>query len=135
MLKPCACGWDTPATTPSLNKTARITKMRENCLKQFDEHWNCLEANNQVAFDVTIRSRQPLIEDIQEYYRCRKPERTLNKCMFEKLVCLFSYHLAHDHISPTSNDTQGLTKTIPGSPPNQKQIHEVESPIFTGVQK
>jgi len=23
----------------------------------------------------------------QEYYRCRKPERTLNKCMFEKLVC------------------------------------------------
>ena len=22
--------------------------MRENCLKQFDEHWNCLETNNQV---------------------------------------------------------------------------------------
>ncbi|KAF9782261.1 Ndufa8, NADH-ubiquinone oxidoreductase complex I 19kd subunit [Thelephora terrestris] len=73
-----------------------ITKMRENCLKQFDEHWSCLEANN------------------QEYYRCRKPERTLNKCMFEKL---------------------GLTKTIPGSPPSQKPIHEVEKPVFTGVQK
>ena len=31
-----------------LNEAVRITKMRENCLKQFDEHWNCLEANNQV---------------------------------------------------------------------------------------
>ena len=25
-----------------------IAKMRENCLKEFDEHWNCLEINNQV---------------------------------------------------------------------------------------
>ena len=25
-------------------------------------------------------------EFLQEYYLCRKPERTLNKCMFEKLV-------------------------------------------------
>ncbi|KAF9644505.1 Ndufa8, NADH-ubiquinone oxidoreductase complex I 19kd subunit [Thelephora ganbajun] len=73
-----------------------ITKMRENCLKQFDEHWKCLEGNN------------------QEYNRCRKPERALNNCMFEKL---------------------GLIKTIPGSPPGQKQIHEVENPIFTRVQK
>jgi len=44
--------------------------MRENCLVQFEAHWNCLEMNN------------------QEYYACRKPERSLNKCMFEKLVCL-----------------------------------------------
>ena len=42
--------------------------MRENCLEQFEAHWNCLEMNN------------------QEYYACRKPERSLNKCMFEKLV-------------------------------------------------
>ena len=26
----------------------RITKMRENCLQQFDTHWQCLENNNQV---------------------------------------------------------------------------------------
>lgn len=26
-----------------------ITKMRENCLSQFDAHWNCLERNNQVG--------------------------------------------------------------------------------------
>ncbi|KIJ69858.1 hypothetical protein HYDPIDRAFT_77685 [Hydnomerulius pinastri MD-312] len=76
--------------------TDLITKMRENCLEQFDAHWSCLEMNN------------------QEYYACRKPERTLNKCMFEKL---------------------GLTKTIPGSPAGQKQIHEVEKPIYTTLQR
>ncbi|KAJ8087140.1 ndufa8, NADH-ubiquinone oxidoreductase complex I 19kd subunit [Marasmius tenuissimus] len=76
--------------------TDLIAKMRENCLSQFQEHWNCLENNN------------------QEYYMCRKPERSLNKCMFEKL---------------------GLTKTIPGTPAGQKPIHEVESPVFGAIQK
>lgn len=28
----------------------RINKMRENCLKEFDAHWQCLEKNNQVLF-------------------------------------------------------------------------------------
>ena len=27
----------------------RITKMRENCLQQFDAHWECLEKRNQVC--------------------------------------------------------------------------------------
>ncbi|KAG9317691.1 Ndufa8, NADH-ubiquinone oxidoreductase complex I 19kd subunit, partial [Chiua virens] len=76
--------------------TDLINKMRENCLEQFEAHWNCLESNN------------------QEYYACRKPERTLNKCMFEKL---------------------GLVKTIPGSPAGQKQMHEVENPIYTTIQR
>ncbi|KDQ15430.1 hypothetical protein BOTBODRAFT_108794 [Botryobasidium botryosum FD-172 SS1] len=76
--------------------TDLIEKMRANCAEQFEKHWQCLELNN------------------QEYYPCRKPERVLNKCMFDKL---------------------GLTKTIPGSPAGQKQVHEVEKPIFTGVQK
>ncbi|EKM79993.1 NdufA8, NADH-ubiquinone oxidoreductase complex I 19kd subunit [Agaricus bisporus var. burnettii JB137-S8] len=76
--------------------TDLIDKMRENCLKQFEDHWNCLDRNN------------------QEYYLCRKPERALNSCMFEKL---------------------GLTKTIPGTPPGQKPIHEVESTVFGAVQK
>ncbi|KAJ3828677.1 hypothetical protein F5880DRAFT_1528928 [Lentinula raphanica] len=76
--------------------TDLINKMRENCLSQFQEHWNCLERNN------------------QEYYLCRKPERSLNACMFEKL---------------------GLTKVIPGTPQGQKPIHEVESPIFKAIQK
>ncbi|KZS91211.1 Ndufa8, NADH-ubiquinone oxidoreductase complex I 19kd subunit [Sistotremastrum niveocremeum HHB9708] len=73
-----------------------INKMRENCVKEFNEHWGCLELNN------------------QEYYRCRKPERTLNKCMFDKL---------------------GLKKVIPGTPEGQTQIHEVENPIHKRMQK
>ncbi|KAH8118733.1 NADH dehydrogenase alpha subcomplex subunit 8 [Phellopilus nigrolimitatus] len=76
--------------------TDLITKMRENCLKEFDAHWGCLEKNN------------------QEYYLCRKPERTLNKCMFDKL---------------------GLTKTIPNTPEGKTPIHLVESPVFKAVQK
>ena len=27
----------------------RLTKMRENCLQQFDAHWECLEKRNQVC--------------------------------------------------------------------------------------
>ncbi|EDR00951.1 uncharacterized protein LACBIDRAFT_186286 [Laccaria bicolor S238N-H82] len=76
--------------------TDLITKMRENCLQQFESHWECLERNN------------------QEYHLCRKPERTLNSCMFEKL---------------------GLTKTIPGSPAGKLPIHEVQNPIYKGIQK
>jgi len=73
-----------------------IAKMRENCLQSFDQHWKCLELHN------------------QEYYACRKEERTLNQCMFEKL---------------------GLTKTIPGTPAGKVPIHEKTSPIFGRVQK
>ncbi|KAI4521558.1 hypothetical protein EV122DRAFT_278134 [Schizophyllum commune] len=47
-----------------------ITKMRENCLSEWNKHWDCLENHN------------------QEYYRCREVERPLNKCMFEKLGLL-----------------------------------------------
>ncbi|KAI9477798.1 MAG: hypothetical protein EXX96DRAFT_226543 [Benjaminiella poitrasii] len=44
-----------------------ITKLRENCGKEFEAHWQCLEKNN------------------QELYACRAPERTFNTCVFEKL--------------------------------------------------
>jgi len=76
--------------------TELIDKLRENCLADFDKHWQCLELNN------------------QELYRCRKPERALNKCVFEKL---------------------GLTKTIPGAPKNQPQIQDKPNPIFGAIQK
>ncbi|KAF8311170.1 NADH dehydrogenase, alpha subcomplex, subunit 8 [Clavulina sp. PMI_390] len=73
-----------------------LTKMRENCLTEFENHWKCLDMRN------------------QEYYRCRKPERALNECMFTRL---------------------GLKKVIPGSPAGQTPIHEVQNPIYTNVQK
>ncbi|KAH0840155.1 Ndufa8, NADH-ubiquinone oxidoreductase complex I 19kd subunit [Lanmaoa asiatica] len=93
--------------------TDLISKMRENCLEQFEAHWNCLELNNQVCTP-PVEAAQLTYDATQEYYACRKPERTLNKCMFEKL---------------------GLTKTIPGSPVGQKQIHEEENPIYTTLQR
>lgn len=61
---------------------------------------------------------------------CRKPERTLNSCMFEKLVRSFSSPYLR-----CSRCLQGLLKTIPGTPEGKKPIHEVEKPIFTGVQR
>ena len=80
-----------------------ITKLRENCSSEFEKHWNCLEYNNQV------RTREPLHQPCfamyhglrswvavceQEYYHCRKDERVLNKCVFEKLVSEL-IHTAH----------------------------------------
>ncbi|KAJ7265460.1 putative NADH dehydrogenase 22K chain precursor [Mycena haematopus] len=47
--------------------TELITKMRENCLAQFEAHWGCLEQNN------------------HQSYRCRVEERPLNACVFDKL--------------------------------------------------
>ncbi|GBE79761.1 NADH-ubiquinone oxidoreductase 20.8 kDa subunit [Sparassis crispa] len=73
-----------------------IAKMRDHCAQEFEQHWNCLERNN------------------QEYYSCRKPERTLNNCMFESL---------------------GLTKTIPGVPEGATPVHELKNPVYTRVQK
>lgn len=49
---------------------ARITKLRDQCGTQWDEHWSCLQKRN------------------QEYFKCRQPEHKLNECVFEKLVCL-----------------------------------------------
>ncbi|PWN52048.1 putative NADH dehydrogenase 22K chain precursor [Violaceomyces palustris] len=73
-----------------------IKKLGENCGKQWEEHWQCLEKNN------------------QELYMCRKPERSLNQCVFEKLK---------------------LVKNIPGSPEGQPQIHEKKNPVWSGVQR
>ena len=47
VLKICVSG-SIPLASYLLNETTRITKMKKNCLKQFDEHWNFLESNDQV---------------------------------------------------------------------------------------
>lgn len=48
----------------------RLEDINASCLDQFRSHWNCLEHNN------------------HQLYQCRRPERRLNKCVFEKLVRL-----------------------------------------------
>lgn len=95
---------------------ARITKMREQCGTQWDDHWSCLQKRN------------------QEYFKCRQPERKLNECMFEKLVCLLWFLLV-SLIFISAFSFQGLTKTIPGSPDNQPPVHEKLHPIYKPVQK
>ncbi|CEJ02202.1 hypothetical protein G6F70_002989 [Rhizopus microsporus] len=67
-----------------------ITKLRENCGKEFEAHWKCLDNKN------------------QEFYACRKPERALNACVFEKL---------------------GLEKKIPGSSVDE-QIQNKKNPVI-----
>ena len=42
--------------------------VNKNCLEEFRQHWECLDNNN------------------QQMWQCRRPERKLNKCVFEKLV-------------------------------------------------
>jgi NADH dehydrogenase (ubiquinone) 1 alpha subcomplex subunit 8 len=71
----------------------------------------------------------------KSYAPCRKPERALNKCMFEKLVrdsVLMLMLISYSFLPP---NPQGLTKTIPGTAPGQTPIHEVENPLFGRMQK
>ncbi|CAO1630284.1 unnamed protein product [Jaminaea pallidilutea] len=72
-----------------------IRKLNQNCAKEWEDHWQCLERNN------------------QDLYLCRKPERTFNSCVFDKLQ---------------------LKKDIPGAPQGQPQIHEKQKPIWKGMQ-
>lgn len=67
------------ATTPKifiskscwrLRPISSLKDINENCLDQFRKHWECLEQNN------------------QQLWHCRPAERSLNACVFEKLVCL-----------------------------------------------
>ncbi|KAI5305823.1 hypothetical protein KEM55_008831, partial [Ascosphaera atra] len=44
-----------------------IKDINENCLTQFKNHWECLENNN------------------QNLWECRRAEKELNGCVFEKL--------------------------------------------------
>ncbi|CAB5137538.1 unnamed protein product [Rhizophagus irregularis] len=44
-----------------------LRKLRENCGKEFDAHWQCLDRSN------------------QEYHQCRPQERTFNTCVFNAL--------------------------------------------------
>ena len=47
---------------------ARLSDINKSCLTEFRKHWECLDNNN------------------QQLWHCRRPEKTLNACVFEKLV-------------------------------------------------
>ena len=46
----------------------RLKDINENCLEEFRAHWNCLENFN------------------HQLFQCRRPERVLNRCVFQKIV-------------------------------------------------
>lgn len=74
----------------------RIRKLNSTCAKEWQEHFECLERQN------------------HELYLCRKPERTFNSCVFDKL---------------------GLKKEIPGTPEGKVPIHEKKDPIWKAMQR
>lgn len=66
--------------------------MRDNCLAEFDAHWKCLEMNNQVILLVNYEGIN-IANSSQYFQACRQPERSLNQCVFDKLV---SSHVMSD---------------------------------------
>ncbi|KAJ7571802.1 hypothetical protein C8J56DRAFT_145879 [Mycena floridula] len=89
---------------------------------------HCLKEGRRVtrcAADLITKMRETCLEQFnahweclennnQYYYTCREPEKALNSCIFEKL---------------------GLTKTIPGTPPNETPVHELKNPVFKRQQR
>ncbi|MCJ1249996.1 hypothetical protein MMC30_007222 [Trapelia coarctata] len=69
-----------------------LADINKNCLEEFRRHWDCLEHNN------------------QQLWHCRKPERALNACVFDKLK---------------------LQKIIPGTPENETPVHMRERQIYS----
>ncbi|KZF20628.1 NADH dehydrogenase, alpha subcomplex, subunit 8 [Xylona heveae TC161] len=69
-----------------------LEDINKNCLTEFRKHWECLENNN------------------QQLWHCRRPERTLNKCVFDKL---------------------NIEKTIPGTPEGETPVHLRKRQIYS----
>jgi len=68
-----------------------LDDVTKNCLDTFRAHWTCLDDNN------------------HQLWQCRKFERKLNACVFEKLK---------------------LEKTIPGAPENETPVHLRKKQIY-----
>lgn len=60
--------WRTTTTDNWLIRNCSIDDINKHCLKEFRNHWKCLDHNN------------------QQLWHCRAAERPLNKCIFENLV-------------------------------------------------
>ncbi|KAL0259211.1 ndufa8, NADH-ubiquinone oxidoreductase complex I 19kd subunit [Diplodia seriata] len=71
--------------------TSVLEDINKHCLKEFRFHWQCLEQNN------------------QQLWQCRRPERSLNKCVFDNLK---------------------LEKTIPGTPQGETPVHLRKKQIY-----
>lgn len=68
-----------------------LKDVNEKCLDSFRNHWQCLDNNN------------------HQLWQCRRPERILNRCVFEKI---------------------GLEKVIPDTPKGDVPVHLRDRQIF-----
>lgn len=55
---------------------SRLADMNKHCLEEFRAHWNCLENYN------------------HQFFQCRRPERVLNRCVFNKIVRIYGWNYA-----------------------------------------
>lgn len=58
------------------SSNCRLKDINEHCLDEFRRHWNCLDNNN------------------HQMWQCRRSERVLNRCVFEKIVGILSHSKA-----------------------------------------
>lgn len=97
-----------------------IDDINKSCLEEFRSHWLCLENNN------------------HQLWQCRRPERVLNKCVFQKIVRTPSFHQEMNwtkrHMANDSCFEQGLEKTIPDTPKGQTPIHLRDYQTFANRQ-
>jgi len=70
----CAVRWDLIRVALTSLVFPRLEDVNKSCLEEFRKHWECLDNNN------------------QQLWQCRKWERPLNSCVFEKLVCALPLH-------------------------------------------
>jgi len=68
-----------------------LADINKNCLEEFRTHWQCLENNN------------------HQLWQCRRPERIMNRCVFQKI---------------------GLEKTIPDTPKGQTPVHLRDKQLY-----
>ena len=110
--------------------------MRENCLQQFEAHWNCLELNNQVSpWNLQLGN---LVCSHCRIQRNIHPVGNLNA--HSTSACSRNWYVNLRRVSvmtlsQRSVTPQGLVKTIPGTSPGQTPIHEVENPLYGRMQK
>lgn len=88
-------------------RNPRLQDINTHCLEEFRRHYECLEQHN------------------QQMWQCRRPERVLNRCVFQKIVCQTVCHY-----SIPSNSWQGLEKNIPDAPSNLTPVHLRDYQIF-----
>lgn len=87
---------------------SRLSDINTHCLEQFRNHWQCLENQN------------------HQLWQCRRAERRLNACVFDKIVRL---HLQLLGIL-ANKAIQGLQKTIPDAPADETPVHLRQHQIY-----